>query len=807
MSCFYKAFFNLVAVLCLVAFSQRSLAAIIPVTTNANSGAGSLAQAITDANNLAGADVIEFTLPADELTLNLTSGLPVITEALFINGYSQAGAATGTIAGRTIVININGAGMPGGSSIFVISSSDVSIAGLAIYGAPDYAIRIGTNLSNVHIWGNYIGTDETGNTPGIGNGGGILCNFGNFFPNVASNIIIGTDGDNVNDDEEGNLVCSSVGSGLNGFGIVFWLTLSSNISGNIIGLDKNGVVAGMGNAQDGVLLTVSANGNTIGTDGDGVSDAVEGNIIADNGNNGILLAATSDNNIIAGNKIGLDAVDNAAGNNLFGIALLNSSATRIGTDGNGSSDNLEANIISSNARGGIGLLTFNYFANTPTSNNIIAGNIIGTDATLALDRGNTGSGIFVKALDNLAITDNIIGSNNDGNGDASEGNIITNNDTGISVTAPLPGTAVNGNKFSRNSIYLNAALGIDLGEDGVTVNDDGDGDVGANDLFNAPVILTTQVASGNLTITGYTRPNSIVEFYVADAGPNPDPLPGGFTKSFGEGRIYLFRAQDEGDGTIDGVVDDLPGATGTYDDAVEGTGTGGTRTESRFSFSIPVSSLPVPITASTRITALAYENASGAGNTSEFGGAVSTGILPVNLTSFKGRLNNEKAELTWTTAEEHNNSHFEVERSASGQVYTKIGTVQGNGGTNNVYQYTDNGPLSSVNYYRLKQVDIDGEATYTKSLVIRKDLGAITAKAVPSPFTSFINLSYKLLKEENLRIRLIDPVGRVVKTYSTRGGTGVNTINLNGLDNLPKGTYIVELAGETVSFRQQVLKQ
>ena len=54
---------------------------------------------------------------------------------------------------------------------------------------------------------------------------------------------------------------------------------------------------------------------------------------------------------------------------------------------------------------------------------------------------------------------------------------------------------------------------------------------------------------------------------------------------------------------------------------------------------------------------------------------------------------------------------------------------------------------------------------------------------------------------------MIDQVGRVVKTYSTRGGAGINTINLNGLDNLQKGTYTVELIGETVSFRQQVLKQ
>ena len=298
-------------------------------------------------------------------------------------------------------------------------------------------------------------------------------------------------------------------------------------------------------------------------------------------------------------------------------------------------------------------------------------------------------------------------------------------------------------------------------------------------------------------------PNSVIEFFVADAGPNPNPLPGGYTKSFGEGQSFLFRAQDNN--TLGGIADAAL-TTGSYDGNQEGTGVGGSITENAFSFTIPFASLPVPITNGTRITAIAYINATGAGNSSEFGGTVSTTVLPVNLTAFKGKVNGEKAELTWNTSEEFNNSHFDVERSANGQAYTKIGTVKGNGGANNVYQFTDNGPLASVNYYRLKQVDIDGQSTYTRALVLRKELGDITARAAPSPFTSFINLSYKLAKEEKINIRLYDQVGRIVRTWSTRGGTGVNTINLNGLDKLPRGTYTVELTSETVSFRQQVLK-
>jgi hypothetical protein len=807
MTSFYKTISRLLVALVFLTSTPTLFAATFPVINTNDAGAGSLRDAVTAASINPGADDIVFSIPGiGPFTINLLSSLPVIVNGpLFINGFSQPGSVAGPIATRTILIQINGAGLPG-TNPFVLATGDVTIAGLAIYNCPHYAINLSSNLNNVHIWGNYIGTDATGNTPGLGNQGGILSNFGSSHPNINFNIIVGTNGDGTADANEGNLIVGSGAAGpINGWGVVFWLTRNSTVAGNIIGLDKDGnALAGMGNARDGVLATVLASANVFGTDGDGTSDALEGNLICSNAGFGILLAGASDNSIVAGNQIGLDALNVAAGNLFYGVGILNSSGIRIGTDGNGTSDAFETNIISSNLSGGIGINALNFFTNANADNNTVAGNIIGTDATLTLIRGNTGAGILLRAeTAGLNVDNNIIGSNYDGNGDADEGNIITNNDTGIHIVPPIAGSTTTGNKISRNSIFGNDQLGIDLGGDGITVNDNGDADTGPNDLFNAPVLISTQIQGANLVVTGFSVPGSVVEFYVGDGGTNPDPLPGGVTKSFGEGQIFLFRGQD--DATLDGVTDaDL--TTGNYDGSAEGTGAGGTRTENRFMFSVPIVSLPFAVTSGTRITALAYANTTGAGSTSEFGGTISASALPVSLTSFRGRLDGNKAELTWTTAEEVDNSHFEIERSANGQAYTKIGSVKGNGGTNNSYHFTDNGPLGSINYYRLKQVDIDGDATYTRALVLRSDL-VIAAKAAPSPFTSFINLSYKLQKEENIRIRLIDPVGRIVKTYSTRGGAGVNTINLNGLDNLPKGSYTVELTGETVSFRQQVLKQ
>src|SRR5574343_1011354 len=149
--------------------SLMVLAGTYTVTNNNNSGAGSLAQAITDANTNLGLDTIAFDLPeGGSMTIGLTSALPNIIEAVFINGYSQAGAAQGTIAGRAIRINIDGSALPAATNIFNVLSTNVTIAGLAIYKATNYGIYIGQGAA-AKIWGNYIGTDSTGLTTTLGN--------------------------------------------------------------------------------------------------------------------------------------------------------------------------------------------------------------------------------------------------------------------------------------------------------------------------------------------------------------------------------------------------------------------------------------------------------------------------------------------------------------------------------------------------------------------------------------------------------------------------------------------------------------
>jgi hypothetical protein len=87
-------------------------------------------------------------------------------------------------------------------------------------------------------------------------------------------------------------------------------------------------------------------------------------------------------------------------------------------------------------------------------------------------------------------------------------------------------------------------------------------------------------------------------------------------------------------------------------------------------------------------------------------------VTPVSITSFTGKKANNGVELKWQTASELNNNYFEVLRSENGKDFTSIGTIKGNGTSQEIrnYNFTDVNPVSGANYYQLKQTDFDGTA-------------------------------------------------------------------------------------------------
>jgi len=106
---------------------------------------------------------------------------------------------------------------------------------------------------------------------------------------------------------------------------------------------------------------------------------------------------------------------------------------------------------------------------------------------------------------------------------------------------------------------------------------------------------------------------------------------------------------------------------------------------------------------------------------SDFTGAGLTQPLPVSLLFFEALANDNHVKTRWATASETNNDYFTVERSADAIDFQPVGIVDGSGQSNALIQYafTDAEPLPGLSYYRLKQTDFDGSATYSEIKPVR----------------------------------------------------------------------------------------
>lgn len=146
-------------------------------------------------------------------------------------------------------------------------------------------------------------------------------------------------------------------------------------------------------------------------------------------------------------------------------------------------------------------------------------------------------------------------------------------------------------------------------------------------------------------------------------------------------------------------------------------------------------------------------------------------LLPVNLVNFIATKVDTAVRLNWVTASEQNNAYFQVERSIDGISFTTLGTVRGNGNTSTLsnYSFYDLNPAQGVNFYRLKQVDFDGQSTFSR--VASVDFGG----PIENDFTVFpnpvedhftIRLGNWDPSQINLRMVSMDGVTVYQKTFS-----------------------------------------
>jgi hypothetical protein len=460
------------------------------VTTTNDAGPGSLRQAILNANATAGYDLIYFNIsPGGAKTIQPQTPLPTITNPVIIDATTQPG-----YAGQPLIeLDGSHAGAPAWG--LDISAGSSTVRGLVINRFGGDGLHLSINGGNT-IQGNFIGTDSTGKIPRGNSVSGI--NIENCSDNVIGGTTFGT----------GNLISAN---SLDGVDIDFESSVDNVIEGNLIGTDVTGTNA-LGNRRAGVVLFSGPYSNVIGG-----GDPGAGNVISGNGDSGIILTEnTTEFNYIYGNYIGLDISGTTpVGNTNNGISIAR------GASGNtiGGSIPSDRNIISGNHSNGISI------QDTNTASTLVAGNFIGTDRSGTNRLPNAGSGILINGAYN-----NIIG----GFDSSSANTIAFNGSNSVSGTAGVRITSGFNNAISGNSIFANNGLGIDLGTAGVTPNDLGDFDSGANNLQNFPILSNATTNSAHLIVQGslnsFPGTTYRLEFF---ANTSADP------SNYGEGQAYL----------------------------------------------------------------------------------------------------------------------------------------------------------------------------------------------------------------------------------------------------------------------------
>ncbi len=370
-------------------------------------------------------------------------------------------------------------------------SSDNTVIDNVISGNGESGVAV-ENASGNTIEDNLIGTDAAG-TAAVGNGwDGVRLT---VLLETPTNIGTGARDNTV----EGNTIAAN---GLYGVLIEYAGSKDNLVQDNAIGTV-------LGNMMGGVMIDLGASGNTIG----GTTSTA--NVISGNGGAGVTISDSgTSSNLVAGNAIGtIDSNTTGLENMGDGVSILD------GATGNtvGGTTTAAANTIANNTGNGVSISTIG------TTGNVVEGNFIGTNSAGATDLGNSGDGVevFDSASGNMV-----------GGTVAGAGNVIDDNKTGV-VIGSSPTDAAIHDAISGNSIYGNTTLGIDLGDDGVTLNDS-DGHSGPNLFQDFPVITNAYTVGSTTTITGTVSgpANSTLRVELF-SNSTADP------SGYGQGKVFL----------------------------------------------------------------------------------------------------------------------------------------------------------------------------------------------------------------------------------------------------------------------------
>ena len=691
---------------------------------------------------------------SDNFVINASS--TVVINQNVITSTDMAGIkVTGACPSLTILNNMIGVGASGAGITF---SNDQG--GIVITGTVNTLQITGNTISN-NVQGGLPGSQTRGiNYSGSSNGITISNNKvgtnstglfdGNDYGNQNGGIVILAGGATSNLVISNNVICR------NG-----WVTLDNNACGVYISAAVTNIT--LNNNIIGVYADYSKAGNSgNGWSGFWVNSASTGisitdNVVGDNGNgtagqksHGLAFSGGASGITIYGNYVGVDPNGSDIGNWANGIELNPASNVAIGGTAAGQRNyigfNKGANSFAGFPRsGGIAIIA--------ATNVTIRNNYIGVGPTGAVaghsnfsGTSSINHGIFSEGGTNQVL----IG----GTASATEGNVIANSGgNGIWIFA---GSNIH---MRNNSIYCNGLRGIGI----IAGQNNGVTPPTINPLQTAPAVGFLDKVNGTATGT------NVVEIYTTNLCPG----------------VCANPESQQGQNLLATVTAAAGAFTYTHGSTI-------------FNY----------ITATqTKAGCIASNTATANCFTSEFSTCV-TNTLPVTWIGFTAENKGNYVLLNWSTAFEKGAQRFMIERSSNGVDFTTIGSVEAyniiSGGQ---YTYTDTEPFQGKVYYRLKEIDTDGEFEYSVIRFVNSNVYSISLTVFPNPTNGIVSIALNNQEMSGLgSIIVYNTLGQEMYSQiidATELSSGISV----DLSNLAHGTYAVKVLTNQGEWVERLVKQ
>ena len=186
--------------------------------------------------------------------------------------------------------------------------------------------------------------------------------------------------------------------------------------------------------------------------------------------------------------------------------------------------------------------------------------------------------------------------------------------------------------------------------------------------------------------------------------------------------------------------------------------------------------------------------------------------MPVQLVNFTAHEKGDGVMLEWSTSQELNNQYFSVERSADGNSnWFEIAKVEGSGNSQVAKNYTafDKNPLAGNNYYRLKQVDYNGNYEYSRIINIKVNGSQSSISVLTNPFHGSLSVNIQSAIPQNITASLIDITGKQIATEKWSVSNGNSRKDFSNSAGLQPGMYILRITNNSgaVLYNGKAIKQ